>query len=984
MKYILLIVMICCYGYSYSQVITTHPRILLNSETIAHLQSRAANNTNTWSQIQSLTTFALAQSSAVLAADATGAGRQYVFPLMLSYYATGNTTHRDKAIEIFVIYCNNYTTDNQITQLTGPGRHNEIAELSIAYDWCYPFLSATDRVNIRNRIIAWTDYIITNTSHPGNMAISNYYEGDFALLGNFSALVTAAYAIHSENNTKGNQYLGVINTVLLRIMTFIATRLHNGDANEGWATIGAHSIHGLLRSWAIIKTASVAGIDNFQETLYDQQVIKFLVHATTPTGNNIVHDGDISSLQLYDFHKHVADIISTYSDDAETRQVAKYFSANNIPFSQFKNNVRKCWSFLFFNEEEQSADYKILPSYNTKKVFTGESGTGQFLQRSSWDATAQWFNFKAGGHYGQRASDGQGHFSLFENGWLIIDSNMTTIAQSGIVTQDIARNIMQFTPNNTNTMPLYPTLGFANAEHSQFVQSELTNNYSFFKVNNLPIYAPRFNNTVYAAIRSVLYIPAEKILFVYDEAGNTSPSYLPNFALHFPDSSFTADENNKVIRYSNAQTTMYDHILIPEQITISQGKSNGKGGVRVHPTYRGWRGIATNPFLQCIYTNPNTSGARDITIMDYTNYVTMGGEYGAFFRNTDRNNIVVLHGHSYQYQKDSIHYNIPTVNPTHHILVQLKPNTMYYLQTEYDAVNSITYIELTTENNGGVQYLSSSAGSIEFTTQITSTKIRTYEITTVFDELSHKVFSHSYINNNNVLYMYSEKSKSLRESSTYDSESNIVWLTKDQKKVLPVLWVDNAQVWLTNDNKEPVKHIVDIENATGEIFYIDEFGERHLSPYSIDYSNQRINYTKSDGMVMEFASIKTKILDRNNIGKLRPDQYIAMLIASGCIETPYENEIPFLLKQNDNTTYSSEENSASVMLSPNPVGNELTITLSGGKGTVQLINSEGTTIMEQTINGNNTLDTQELPNGLYIVRIQQDGITINKQIIILK
>lgn len=925
MKYLIAIVFFSCYGYSYSQVITTHPRLFLSSDKITRLQNRANNNTTSWNQVQSLTTLAMAQSSAVLAADATGAGRQYVFPLMLSYFATGNTAHRDKATEILVTYCINHTTNSQISQLTGPGRHNEIAELSIAYDWCYPYLSAADRTTIRNRIIAWADYIITNTSHPGNMATNNYYEGDFALLGNFYALVAAAYAIHSEDNAKGNQYLGVINTVLPRLMTFIGTRLNNGDANEGWATIGVHSIHSLFRSFAIIKTASSAGTDKFQETLYDQQVIKFLAHATTPSNNNLVLDGELSSLQLYDFHRHVSDIISSYSDDAETRGVAKYFSINHIPFSQFKNNVRKSWSFLLLNEEEQTLDYRTLPSYGNKRVFTGESGTGQFLGRSSWNTDAQWVNFKAGGHYGQRASDGQGHFSLYENGWLIIDSNMTTLPQSGIVTQDIARNVVQFTPGNTNTQVLFPVNGFSNAEHSQFIHTELAQNFSYFKVNNTPIYTPRFNNSVYAAFRSFLYIPNEKVLFVYDEAANTSPTYSPNFALHFPDDNFTTNANNKVITYANTQTTVYDHILIPEEISITEGRANGNGGVRVSSTSHGWHGVSSNVFLQCIYTNPNASGARDVTIMNNNNFVTMGGLYGAFFRNTDRNNLVVLHGYSVQYQKDSVHYHCTSTGATNHIIVQLKPNTMYYLHTNYDAINHITYVELSTESSTGTQLLSSSTGSIEFTTNIAVGKIKNHTVTSIFEEPLNNGIMYSHIDRDKNIFVYDEKDKTLRESAAYDMETHSVWLTKDLKYVIPVLWVNNSHIWLTDRENKAIQHIMDIENATGEIFYIDENGDRLLAPYSIDYTNGVINFTHPNGNVTKVATIDTEIADRNTVGTLRPDQYIALLIASGCIQTPFSNNIPSLFKSNSESENPFEKYTF-LSLTPNPSNSSVKLT----------------------------------------------------------
>ncbi len=74
----------------------------------------------------------------------------------------------------------------------------------------------------------------------------------------------------------------------------------------------------------------------------------------------------------------------------------------------------------------------------------------------------------------------------------------------------------------------------------------------------------------------------------------------------------------------------------------------------------------------------------------------------------------------------------------------------------------------------------------------------------------------------------------------------------------------------------------------------------------------------------------------------------------------------------------------SLSIYPNPTSDKLTIGWNNGSALCQLINSEGNILSEQTITGNTTLDTQEVPNGLYIVRIQQGASTIHKQIIILK
>lgn len=71
-------------------------------------------------------------------------------------------------------------------------------------------------------------------------------------------------------------------------------------------------------------------------------------------------------------------------------------------------------------------------------------------------------------------------------------------------------------------------------------------------------------------------------------------------------------------------------------------------------------------------------------------------------------------------------------------------------------------------------------------------------------------------------------------------------------------------------------------------------------------------------------------------------------------------------------------------LYPNPSSDKLTIGWSGGKANMQFINHEGNILSEQTITGNLTIDTHDIPNGLYVIRIQQGTHSITKSVIILK
>lgn len=69
---------------------------------------------------------------------------------------------------------------------------------------------------------------------------------------------------------------------------------------------------------------------------------------------------------------------------------------------------------------------------------------------------------------------------------------------------------------------------------------------------------------------------------------------------------------------------------------------------------------------------------------------------------------------------------------------------------------------------------------------------------------------------------------------------------------------------------------------------------------------------------------------------------------------------------------------------PNPASDEITVTWKGGKAMVQLLDMKGNVLITHTIQSILTLPTEELTNGLYMIRLQQGINSITKSFMVLK
>lgn len=527
-------------------------------------------------------------------------------------------------------------------------------------------MTDTQRQQIRDRIIAWTDWVIANGYAVWG---SIYYEpGNNYACGHLVGMTSAGYAIFSENQTKGQSYINISTETINSMLNFVNTRLSGGDANEGWSYGSGYALN-LFYTFAIVKTASSAHTDYFKQCTWDEQVIQFLIYATLPDRKHLLPNGDWareSTGLIWDQHRSVADLISTYCDVETSRRIAAYWGPETYPVNNFHNFY--VWRpFIFFDNEITPLDYKTVAPFNNRYyIFTDSSGTGQFLQRTDWSESANWVSFRAGGMYGDHAHNGNGHTEIWENGWLVADDNI--FSRDGTEIPDWAHNMVQLEPMSETWN--IPANDYAHAEHAAIPRREFTSSYSYIWENSTNIYQKQKNNTATKAERQFIYFPGKKLIVTYDIAATQSASNYKKNRWHFGD---TPQVNGSVISYSNGTSKVYCHAAFPANPQISVDTRT----VDIqYPTDQ-----QKNYFITVLYTRGASANGYTVTgISRDQSKVTQSDLYGASVAMSGESYNIVFLGDDNSFSYDVMEYTVPLGGSAKNYLAGLDESTTYYVK----------------------------------------------------------------------------------------------------------------------------------------------------------------------------------------------------------------------------------------------------------------------------------------------------------------
>jgi hypothetical protein len=701
---------LCSFYMLNAQVVSTHPRLFLDPATITKLQLRAANNTPEWQEVQDrLSGISGLNSFQVL--DQVYEGQEYAFFHALNFYASGNIASRDSAVSLFKEYFYHYTEDSSMYWDSGYESRNTLPNVAILYDWLYPYMSTQFRNDVHARLVLWADWILYQPNIYGQFGSTYYYEGNNYTMGHFYGITAAGYSIHSEDPIHGNRYIEVSDSVLPLLLNFSNTRLNNGDADEGWG-YGAGYAANFFKTLAVIKTATIAHIDHFSATTYDEGVAKFIPFATLPNLDHMLAEGDWareSTGEIWDFNRIVADLISTYSNDSICKRTSKFYGDEVMPVTDFLVTSYRWYPFLFSNQEITPLNYRTQNPFTNKYWYTDTIGTDQFIQRTGWVENSQWISYRGGGRYGDHAHNGAGHFSLYENGWLLIDKNIQSA--SGIEGTDENHNVVLI--ESMSDQEMYPVNGYEDAEHTFQKQIEIVPEYTYFWSNTAPIYLAREvwgsgeANVVIQKERQFFYLPAIKKMAIFDMVETELPTDDKTFTTHFWD---IPTLNGYTASYSNDSTTAYVTTCYP---IFNNAFISGQSLMVQNNTAQ-----AKNYFMHLVHTQPVGTTMNPIFALNQeANNLYHSNFYGSYYQENDTTNgsyVLLFNGNDPTYQFDSVVYRVPvTTSQIKNYLMGVIPNHTYYVKYELLPLEIKIHVYL---NNvaGSTAYTSTNAGVLYF------------------------------------------------------------------------------------------------------------------------------------------------------------------------------------------------------------------------------------------------------------------------------
>lgn len=685
------------------QVKTSHPRILLDSVIIQKLQSRATNNTIEWQQLVTRIS-AVSGYNAQFIMNNVYEGQQYAFMYALSFYASGNTAHRDSSVSIFKEYFNNYTKDSSMFFDSGYESRSTMVEISMLYDWLYNYLPPTFRNTVRTRLIHWANWILTKPNIYGIWTGPYYYEGNNYTMGHFLGITSVGFAIHSEDQINGNKFISKADSIRPFLMAYTNTRLKNGDANEGWGYGAGYAVN-YFKALAMFKTGTNNTLNHFTNTTYDEDVAKFLPFASLPNLAHMLPEGDWareSTGELWEYHRLAADLVSSYSDNSQAQQVAVFWANETVPFNKFAVTAYRWFPFLFSNKEITPVDYRTQTFYQNNYIYTDTSGTDQFIRRTGWNTNSQWVSYRAGGRYGDHAHNGSGHFSVYDNGWLLIDNNIRT--SSGIEGSDSMHNCFHI--QKMNNIEMYPFN--EPIEHSTAIRRDLTQEYSYLWTNSTPIYQARSQvfNCVNKNQRQFFYVPELQKIALFDIV-KTSNNYKKWFGLNY-NGVPTISNDSSFSYYSNAQKTAYVHTCYPPTKSVSTYSNSVRVGNK--PTQQ------NNYFMHLVNVLPNASPALNIISVNRDNgRVLQSDFYGSYHQDNVKNYCILFAGDDPGYNYDSLIYEVPSSTKVlHSYIAGLTPSSIFY--TSYTFPTSATIrIKISVQNHAGsIPYNSTAGGILSF------------------------------------------------------------------------------------------------------------------------------------------------------------------------------------------------------------------------------------------------------------------------------
>ena len=310
-----------------------------------------------------------------------------------------------------------------------------LRDLSITYDWCASFTSASQRT----RWAAYAEQAVWNVWNPaqarwgtGSFPWSGWSINDPGNNYHFSFLEATMYWSLASNSSTWRSFLD--NQKFPPLMNFFAA-LPGGGSREGTGYgLAQQRLFELYRMWRD-STGTNLGVAGTH--LNDSP--DYWIHATMPTLDRIAPIGDQSRSSypsLYDYHRNVVLQARLMGTDVAAAARAQWW-LGSISIPQMTS------SFNYRHDLLAPAAGGTAPS----ALYRHATGTGHLFARTNWSRDALWMGFVAGRYDQSHAHQDQGAFTLFQRDFLAVTENIFT--HSGIQQGAEVHNVVRFTSNGT-------------------------------------------------------------------------------------------------------------------------------------------------------------------------------------------------------------------------------------------------------------------------------------------------------------------------------------------------------------------------------------------------------------------------------------------------------------------------------------------------------------------------------------------------------
>jgi hypothetical protein len=296
---------------------------------------------------------------------------------------------------------------------------DDIGDLAIVYDWCYPTIPSDRRQ-------AWLGY--------AQQAVWNVWNPDDAKWG----ATKSPWVGWAINDPENNYYYNFLRATML-----LGLAAHGEfDGIDAWITqfhdtkvmgemdphfdanvVGGGSREGtgygvsLRRLWELYDIWQASTGENLAlKSGHTRASMLFMMHEIVPTLDRIAPTGDQSrdsTASLFDYHRHfLQGLITLFPDDSLAPKAKSLIEASSVP--EMTQQFMYGFDLVATNHVASSG----FESLNT--AFYG-SGTGQLFARSGWDKHATWINMNAGPYTQSHAHQDQGAIMIYKDGWLAYD-----------------------------------------------------------------------------------------------------------------------------------------------------------------------------------------------------------------------------------------------------------------------------------------------------------------------------------------------------------------------------------------------------------------------------------------------------------------------------------------------------------------------------------------------------------------------------------